>query len=75
MAANNPVIAIKTDDTTDVASNMIMINARPDSATPRTEAYFTNACVKLIVLLLSESIDSFDPSPSGFFFLNVCHQN
>lgn len=73
MPAENPMVAIKTDDAPDMSSNMIMINARTDSAAPRTETYFTKTWVQLIVLFLRKSVNSSYPYPSGFLFLNVDH--
>jgi len=62
-------VAVYTEKPSDIARFMVMIHAWADSTRPSTKTQRANAQVKFIILLFRESVDSLDPSPSGFIFL------
>src|SRR5690606_20990624 len=68
MPAHNAVITIKTEESPDLASLMIMINNRTNVGRPITEAYRAMSLIQFIILLLRYPVNSFDPRPSGPVF-------
>src|SRR5690606_16640771 len=64
MPAHNAVITIKTEESPDLASLMIMINNRTNVGRPITEAYRAMSLIQFIILFLRQPIDPFNPRPS-----------